>query len=127
MTYTEYKKVIEFLNIQLLQVVVKLDDEYKEFKKLDLITGYENIFKAVDNFLIDREPKQEYTILVEMDEIKLKNDYVVFWLDVNNYNLHSFQILETGNIIIGNMTIDSRNIVRNQMVLDFDAFVKLIS
>lgn len=111
MTYQEYKKVTEFLNIQSIQVVVKLGNEYQNFKNIDLIENYEEIFMEIDNFIDD----------------DVKDDRVIFWLDIDSFKLLSYQILEKGDDIVGSTLIDSRNIVRNQIVLDFDSFIKLIS
>lgn len=41
MTYEEFKKVTELLDIKKIQVVVYNDSEYNKFKKLDLFSNVE--------------------------------------------------------------------------------------
>ena len=115
MTYANYKDVVEFLNIQFLQVIVKLDTEYQNFKKLDIIENCSKIFGDIDE-LIDGEDPEHF-----------KGSNVSFWIDVNNYLLDSYQVLENNEGVVGSTLIDSRNIVKNQIVIDFDTFVQLIS
>lgn len=115
MTYANYKDVVEFLNIQFLQVIVKLDTEYQNFKELDIIENGSKIFEEIDELLEGVNP--EY----------FKGSNVSFWIDVNNYSLDSYQVLENGDGIVSSTLIDSRNIVKNQIVINYDTFIQLIS
>lgn len=62
-----------------------------------------------------------------IEDADVKDDRVIFWLDIDSFKLLSYQILEKGDDIVGSTLIDSRDIVRNQIVLDFNSFIKLIS
>ena len=123
MTYEEFKKVVKFLDIKTIQVVVN-KDEYLKFKEIDLFSEQQNIFIEIYNWLDGQEE------IFPKDEII---DRYAFWLDVNN----DFKIVEYATMfsdydIYNDKSIDMFDAngkfqVRNQIILNFDKFIDLIS
>ena len=60
--------------------------------------------------------------LEDIDNKDLEGDIIAFWIDVNNYSLSSYQIFEGGEGIVS-----YSNNITNQILLDFNTFLKLIS
>jgi hypothetical protein len=113
MTYTEFKNVVDTLDIKYIQVTVDLEKEFSKFKNIDLITGSEVVFEFFEEYIEIKKPVGQFGI---------------FWLEPNTYNLHSYLILESGEDIIRNTLIrpeTSKTI--NQIALDYDTFITLIS
>ena len=120
MTYEEYKKVVEYLGIEQIQVIVNLKEEYKKFKDLDLITNTEDAFAYIDS-LLDDEKMVEYTE-------NFKDDYAFFWLDTD-YKMVSYMVSGLDELIPANCVFHPRknDPVIKQLAIDYDAFIKLIS
>lgn len=130
MTYEEYKKVVEYLGIEQIQVIVNLKEEYPKFKDLDLVTNTEDAFLDIDSLLED-EKNSKY---VE----DFKYYYIFFWLDLD-YKMISYMVSGLDELIPVNCSFKPRkndptikqtrknDPVIKQLSLDYDAFIKLIS
>lgn len=105
MTYEEFKKVVEFLDIKFVQVVINKREDYNKFKEIDLFSETPDIFEEIDD-------------LIEGVGDKLR---LVFWLDTNN----SFRIELCQDL---NLSPEGyEDVLFNQLVLNYDSFIKLIS
>ena len=114
-TYEEYKRVVEFLGIELIAVVLDLNSEFDNFKGLDLVLGAEDSFEEIE----------EYIDACDFDICKIHG---VFWLNVNDYTLDSYEIIEGVEEISHNsLFYPNTNTAMNQIVLRYPNFIKLIS
>lgn len=120
MTYEEYKKVVEYLGIEQIQVIINLKEEYKKFKDLDLITNIKEAFSYIDSLIDDEK-------MVEYDE-NFKDDYAFFWLDTD-YKMISYMVSSFDELIPSNCVFHPRenSPVIKQISMDYDTFIKLIS
>ena len=120
MTYQEFKNTIQFLDIKYIQIVMN-KEEYLKFKELDLFSEQQYIFNKIYDWLDGQEklyPKEEII------------DKYAFWLDVNN----DFKILEYAtmfsdyDIYIDNLLYMNKvTYDENQIILNYDKFIDLIS
>lgn len=119
MTYDEFKKVVEFLDIEQIQVIVNLKKEYEKFKELDLITNTEDSFSYIDSLLDDEK-------MIEYGENFY--DFAFFWLD-HDYKMISYMVSGLDELIPANCIFHPRknNPIIKQLTLDYDSFIKLIS
>ena len=120
MTYDEFKKVVEYLGIEQIQVIVNLKGDYQKFKNLDLVTNTEDAFLYIDSLLDDEK-------MIEYGE-NFKDDYAFFWLD-HDYKMISYMVSGLDELIPANCVFHPRKNapVIKQLSLDYDAFIKLIS
>lgn len=115
MTYDEYKKVVEFLGIELVAVVVDLNTEFNNFKGLDLVIGAEDSFEEIDE-------------LIEASDFDVCKSYGIFWLNVNDYVLESYEVIEGVEELPNNtLFYPNVNTAKNQIILRYPNFIKLIS
>lgn len=123
MTYEEFKKVTEFLDIKYIQVIMN-KEEYLKFKKIDLFSEQRVVFNKISRWLDGQE--KIYT----EDEII---DKYAFWLDIND----DFKIVEhatmfadyeiySDNLIHMNADDEGNFFIKNQIILNYDKFVDLI-
>ena len=113
MTYEDFRKVVETLNIQYIQVTLNLESEFSKFKDLDLIEDSDIVFEYIDQC---------------KENCDTNGWYVIFWLNPSQYKLESYLVLESGDDLIRNILIDPKTEKpKNQIALDYDAFIKLIS
>lgn len=116
MTYDEFKKVVEFLDIKFIQVVVDVKTEYSKFQELDLFSEQSDIFKEI-----------EETLNVGPED----TGAIAFWLDPNNdFKIEQYQDLDIHEDIASDYLFGSnetKNWHINRIVLSYDAFIKLIS
>ena len=113
MTYEDFRKVTETLNIKYIQVTVNLEEEFSKFKNIDLINDAEEVFEFFEEYIENKKPVGQYGI---------------FWLEPNTYKLESYLILEPEEDIVRNTLIQPETYKAiNQIALDYDAFITLIS
>ena len=113
MTYEDFRKVVETLNIQYIQVTVTLEKEFSKFKNIDLITDSEEVFNFFEEYIENKKPVGQYG---------------VFWLEPNTYKLNSYLVLDEEEDIVRNTLIQPETYKAiNQIALDYDTFIKLIS
>lgn len=123
MTYEEFKKVTEFLDIKYIQVIMN-KEEYLKFKKIDLFSEQQVVFNKISRWLDGQE--KIYT----EDEII---DKYAFWLDIND----DFKIVEhatmfadyeiySDNVIYMNADDEGNFFIKNQIILNYDKFIDLI-
>ncbi len=113
MTYEDFRKVVETLNIKYIQVTVNLEEEFSKFKNIGLITDEKEVFEFFDEYIENKKPVGHYG---------------VFWLEPNTYELNSYLVLEPEEDIIRNSLIQQETYKAiNQIALDYDAFITLIS
>lgn len=110
MTYEEFKKVVEFLDIKTIQVVVNNGSEYDKFKKLDLFDEQESKFLQCDFYKSISKGLTKYTIWT----LDLNNDF-----DILDYR----DITDEDSIPI---SVDDL-VSNNRILLSFDKFIDLIS
>jgi len=110
MTYEEFKKVVEFLDIKTIQVVVNNGSEYDKFKKIDLFDEQESKFKQHDFYKSIAKGLTKYTIWT----LDLNNDF-----DILDYR----DIADEDSIPISMDDLASNN----RIILRFDKFIDLIS
>ena len=124
MTHTEFKTVVDFLGIKYIQVIMN-KEEYLKFKKIDLFSEQQEVFNKISRWLDGQE--KIYT----EDEII---DKYAFWLDVND----DFKIVEhatmfadyeiySDNLIYMNADDEGKFFIKNQIILNYDKFIDLIS
>ncbi len=113
MTYEDFRKVVETLNIKYIQVTVNLEEEFSKFKNIDLITDAEVVFEFFEEYIENKKPVGHYG---------------VFWLEPNTYKLESYLVLEPEEDVVRNTLIQPETYKAiNQISLDYDSFVELIS
>lgn len=110
MTYEEFKKVVEFLDIKFVQVVVDIETEYSKFQELDLFSDQESKFKQHDFYKSIAKGLTKYTIWT----LDLNNDF-----DILDYR----DIADEDSIPISMDDLASNN----RIILRFDKFIDLIS
>ena len=116
MTYDEFKKVVEFLDIKFIQVIMN-EIEYEKFKEIDLFSEQQDVFEEIDEFLEEEELISKLSFWLDInDDFKIIN-YTDLFSDTEAYV--SFLIYDETN--------DFQFDVKNQITLSFDAFIKLIS
>lgn len=110
MTYEEFKKVTEFLDIKKIQVVVNNGSEYDKFKKLDLFSDQESKFKQHD---------------FHKSIAKGLTKYTIWTLDLNNdFDILDYRDIADEDFIPISMDDLASN---NRIILRFDKFIDLIS
>lgn len=110
MTYQEFKKVVEFLDIKSIQVIVNNGSEYNKFKKLDLFSDQESKFKQHDFYKSVSKGLTKYTIWT----IDINNDF-----DILDYR----DITDENSVPISGDDLASTN----RIVLNYSKFIDLIS
>lgn len=110
MTYEEFKKVIEFLDVKTIQVVVNNGSEYNKFKKLDLFSDQESKFKQHDFYKSVSKGLTKYTIWA----IDINNDF-----DILDYR----DVTDENSVPISGEDLASNN----RIVLNYSKFIDLIS
>ena len=110
MTYEEFKKVTEFLDIKKIQVVVHNGSEYNNFKKLDLFSDQESKFKQHDFYKSVSKGFTKYTIWT----IDITDDF-----DILDYR----DIMDEDSVPISGEDLASNN----RIVLKYSKFIDLIS
>lgn len=123
MTYEDFKKVVEFLDIKTIQVVVDFKTEFKKFRKLDLFNDVNcNLFIGVLNNM--RESESE-------NWCKDYNKKMVFFLDLeNDYNIERFLVLNDDQMLFAKYQFEEDKIMKrlsNSIILNYDKFIDLIS
>lgn len=124
MTYEEFKKVIHFLDINYIQVIMN-KEEYLKFKELDLFSNQQDIFNKIYKWLDGQEK------IYSKEEII---DKYAFWLDIND----DFKIVEHAtmfadydiykdNLIYMYEDDNNEFQIKNQIILNYDKFIDLIS
>lgn len=124
MTYEEFKKVIHFLDIKYIQVIMN-KEEYLKFKELDLFSNQQDIFNKIYKWLDGQEK------IYSKEEII---DKYAFWLDIND----DFKIVEHAtmfadydiykdNLIYMYEDDNDEFQIKNQIILNYDKFIDLIS
>ena len=110
MTYREFKKVVEFLDIKSIQVIVNNGSEYNKFKKLDLFSDQESKFKQHD---------------FQVSISRRLTKYTIWTIDINN----DFDILDYRDITDENsVPISGEDLAsNNRIVLNYSKFIDLIS
>lgn len=110
MTYEEFKKVVEFLDIKTIQVVVNNGSEYNKWKELDLFSNQESKFKQHDFYKSVSKGLTKYTIWT----IDINNDF-----DILDYR----DITDENSVPISGEDLASNN----RIVLNYSKFIDLIS
>lgn len=116
MTYEEFKKVVEFLDIKFVQVVVDIKTEYSKFQDLDLFSEQSDIFEEI-----------EETLNVGPED----TGAIAFWLDpYNDFKIERYQDLDiledfSSDYLFG--CNETKNWHINRIVLGYDKFIDLIS
>lgn len=116
MTYEEFKKVVKFLDIKFVQVVVDIETEYSKFQELDLFSDQSDIFEEIED-----------TLNVGPED----GGAIIFWLDPDNdLKIEKYRELDlnedfSSDYLFGNSETEIWHI--NRIVLNYDAFIKLIS
>ena len=123
MTYEDFKKVVEFLDIKTIQVVVDFKTEFKKFRKLDLFNELnDNLFIGVLNNMRESESENWH---------KDYNNKIVFFLDLeNDYNIERFLVLNDDQILFAKYQFEEDKIIKrlsNSIILNYDKFIDLIS
>ena len=124
MTHTEFKTVVVFLDIKYVQVIMN-KEEYLKFKELDLFSEQQEVFNKISRWLDGQE--KIYT----EDEII---DKYAFWLDIND----DFKMVEhatmfadyeiySDNLIYMNADEEEKFFIENQIILNYNKFISLIS
>ena len=128
MTHIEFKKVTEFLDIKQLYVIMN-QEEYLKFKKIDLFSEQQEVFNKIGEDFEENYPEDNFEEL---------NFTIAFWLDINDdFNILSYHLLRTEydfmdtdeDGLIENITYNDISLfeVKNQIVLNYDKFIDLIS
>ena len=128
MTHIEFKKVTEFLDIKQLYVIMN-QEEYLKFKKIDLFSEQQEVFNKIEEDFEENYPEDNFEEL---------NFTIAFWLDINDdFNILSYHLLRTEydfmdtdeDGLIENITYNDISLfeVKNQIVLNYDKFIDLIS
>ena len=128
MTHIEFKKVTEFLDIKQLYVIMN-QEEYLKFKKIDLFSEQQEVFNKIEEDFEENYPEDNFEEL---------NFTIAFWLDINDdFNILSYHLLRTEydfmdtdeDGLIENITYNDISLfeVKNQIILNYDKFIDLIS
>lgn len=123
-SYEEFKNTIKFLDIKYIQVIMN-KEEYLKFKELDLFSDQQDIFNKIYNWLDGQE--KIYT----KEEII---DKYAFWLDINNdykivehATMFSDYDIYTDNLLYMYKDDNNEFQIKNQIILNYDKFIDLIS